>query len=98
MALKEFTQKDSQSCDVINTENEYESLDKYNGEYEEIQFPSKQITGSVQQKRSQTGNYNVTQCPAYLPITRKVPIVSKPATTSESSQLNIGASVEMGGK
>ena len=67
------------------------SMKKYNS--------LQQITGSVQQKRSQTGNYNVTQCPAYLPITRKVPIVSKPATTSESGQLNIaGASVEMGGK
>ena len=72
--IKEITQQDS-SHDMNTTENDYESLDKYTGEYEEIHFPPNQITGSFQQKRPRripAGNYEFSQCPAYMPITRKV--------------------------
>lgn len=89
VALKEFTQKDT-AYDIINTDNEYESLDKYTqpGEYEEIEFPSKQVSGSVQQKQPRlAGNCKVTQCPAYIPITRKV---ASEFHTSGSGQLNVG--------
>ena len=43
----------------VESDHEYEMLDKYNQPYEEVQVP----------QAPPPGDYELTQCPAYVPVT-----------------------------
>ena len=44
-------------------------LDKYNQAYDDIQVPQAPPQKQEQQQSSSAGDYELTQCPAYVPVT-----------------------------
>ena len=52
----------------IETDHEYEMLDKYNQAYEEVQVPPTRPEPVKLQPLSSAGDYDFTQCPAYVPV------------------------------
>ena len=61
--------------EIKNTEpdHEYEMLDKYNQAYEEIKVVPRPPKLPDQQglPPSSAGDYDITQCPAYVPVTQQ---------------------------
>ena len=50
-----------------STDHDYEMLDKYSQAHEELRVPATQPV-QQQQPLSSIGDYNLTQCPAYVPV------------------------------
>ncbi len=66
------TNKEREVHETIEADHEYEILDKYSQPYEDINPPAKPKPEpeAVQlQPLPLTGDYELTQCPAYVPIT-----------------------------
>ena len=63
------TTKERQDHVSVEADHEYEILDKYSQAYEEIQAPQAPPPKQEQQQLSSVGNYELTQCPAYIPVT-----------------------------
>ena len=61
------TSKEREAHESAEVDHEYEILDKYNQAYEEIQFPK---APPPKLNSSSAGDYELTQCPAYVPVTR----------------------------
>ena len=50
-------------------DHEYEKLDKYNQIYDEVRIPEAPPPKQEQQQKSSSGDdYELTQCPAYVPV------------------------------
>ena len=66
------TDKEREVYETIEADHEYEILDKYNQPYEDVKVPPpkpKAEAEAVQlQPLSSTGDYEFTQCPAYVPM------------------------------
>ena len=66
------TNKEREVYEAIEANHEYEILDKYNQPYEDVKIPPpkpKPETEAVQlQPLPSTGDYEFTQCPAYVPV------------------------------
>ena len=62
--MSSLPQRD-QHYEVIDVDHEYEGLDKYNKSYEFSASP--QVPSSVQHRQTPSGDYEFTQCPAYMP-------------------------------
>ena len=92
------TNKERGVYETIEADHEYEILDKYNQAYEEVQAPPpKPAPAPVQpQPVSSAGDYEFTNCPAYIPVattsihgnTRKpdTPISVQPATARDNQK------------
>ena len=61
--------KERYAQETVDVNNEYEVLDKYNQAYEEIQVSQALPPEQEQQKSSSAGDYELSQCPAYVPVT-----------------------------
>ena len=64
------TSKERGVYETVEADHEYEILDKYNQAYEEVQAPPpKPAPVAVQpQPASSAGDYEFTDCPAYIPV------------------------------
>ena len=64
------TDKEREVYETIEADHEYEILDKYNQHYEDVEVPPpKSEAEAVQlQALSSTGDYEFTQCPAYISV------------------------------
>ena len=63
------TNKEREVYETTEADHEYEVLDKYNQAYEEVQAPPPKPELPVQpQPSSSAGDYDLTQCPAYVPV------------------------------
>ena len=64
------TDKERQVYETIEADHEYEILDKYNQpQYDDVKIPPPKPEEPVQlQPLSSTGDYKLTQCPAYVPV------------------------------
>ena len=64
------TNKEREVYETIEADHEYEILDKYNQAYEDIKVPPPKPAMEVEAVQLQTtGDYEYTQCPAYIPVT-----------------------------
>ena len=63
------TSKEREAREDVEVDHEYEVLDKYNQAYENIQVPQAPPPKQEQQQSSSAGDYELTQCPAYVPVT-----------------------------
>ena len=57
--------------ETIEADREYEILDKYNQPYEDVRVPplvKPKPEAEVVQPLSSTGDYEFSQCPAYIPV------------------------------
>ena len=63
------TSKERHADDSVDVNNEYEVLDKYSQAYEEIQVSQAPPPKQEQQQSSSAGDYELTQCTAYVPVT-----------------------------
>ena len=59
----------NKACEDVEADHEYEVLDKYNQAYESIQVSQAPPPKQEQQQSSPAGDYELTQCPAYDPVT-----------------------------
>ena len=63
------TNKERQANENIEVDHEYEVLDKYTQAYEDVQVPQAPPPKQKQQQSSSSGDYELTQCSAYVPVT-----------------------------
>ena len=81
-------------CDTTEADHEYEILDQYNQAYEDVKIPPlKYEPANVQLQKplSSTGDYDYTQCPAYVSVATAgihgnqdaLTTVNNPATTEQ---------------
>ena len=57
----------SKANESVEVDHEYEVLDKYNQAYDDIQVPQALSTKQEQRQLSLAGDYELTQCPTYVP-------------------------------
>ena len=62
------TNKERGVYETIEADHEYEILDKYNQAYEEVQAPPPKPAPVQPQPPSSAGDYEFTNCPAYVPV------------------------------
>ena len=63
------TDKEIEVYEAIEADHEYETLDKYDQAYENVKTPSPKLEiVKLQQSLASAGDYEFTQCPAYVPI------------------------------
>ena len=62
------TNKERQADESIEVDHEYEVLDKYTQAYEDIQVTQTPPPKQKQQQSSSAGDYELTQCPAYVSV------------------------------
>ena len=60
--------KDKEVYDTIEADHEYEMLDKYSQAYEDIKVPPPKSEPADVQLQQSTGDYDYTQCPAYVSV------------------------------
>ena len=93
------TNKEREVYETIEADHEYEILDKYSQAYEEVQAPPPKPELPVQpQPPSSAGDYELTQCPAYVPMTTTsihgntnkpdTPTSTEPITTQDDQKDN----------
>ena len=63
------TSKEREAHESVEADHEYEVLDKYNQAYEDIQVSQVPPPKQEQQQSSSVGDYELTQCPAYVSVT-----------------------------
>ena len=66
------TNKEREVYEIIEADHEYEILDKYNQTYEDVTVPppaKPKLEVEAVQPLSSTGDYEFTECPAYIPVT-----------------------------
>ena len=63
------TSKERPAHESVEADHEYEVLDKYNQAYEDIQVSQAPPPIQEQQQSSSAGDNELTQCPAYVPVT-----------------------------
>ena len=61
--------KEREAHESVEVDHEYEMLDKYSQAYEDVQVPPAPPPKQEQQQSSLAGDYELTQCPAYVPVT-----------------------------
>ena len=73
--LSPTTNKEREVCETIEADHEYEILDKYNqATYEDVKIPPTAKPQPAEAEAVQlqplpaTGDYEFTQCPAYVPM------------------------------
>ena len=87
------TNKERQVYEIIEADHEYEILDKYNQPYEDVKVPPPKPKPEVEavqlQPLSSAGDYEFTQCPAYVPMATTTNTINgsndKQETVSEPS-------------
>ena len=62
------TSKEREVHESVETDHEYEMVDKYNRACEDIPVPQAPPPKLEQQQSSSAGDYGLTQCPAYVPV------------------------------
>ena len=64
------TNKERELYETIEADHEYEILDKYNQAYEDVKVPPPKPKPEAEavQPLSSTGDYEFTQCPAYISV------------------------------
>ena len=65
------TDREREVYEIIEADHEYEMLDKYNQpQYDDIKVPSPKPEEPMQslQLSAPAGDYEFTQCPAYVPV------------------------------
>ena len=64
------TNKEKEVYETIEADHEYEILDKYNQAYEDVKVPPPKPKPEAEavQPLSSTGDYEFTQCPAYISV------------------------------
>ena len=85
--------KESEVYETIEADHEYEILDKYNlAAYDDVKIPppakpQPAVAEAVQlQPMASTGDYEFTQCPAYVPMTTtNIHGNTKPAETPSAA-------------
>ena len=61
--------KEEAAYESTEVDHEYEILDKYNQPYDEVRIPEAPPPKQEQQQKSSSGDdYELTQCPAYVPV------------------------------
>ena len=76
--------KERESCEV---DHEYEVLDKYNQAYEDVQVTQAPPPKQKQQQSSSAGDYELNQCPAYVPVTNSNCQTEISPTTASSAEV-----------
>ena len=61
--------KEREANENVEVDHEYEVLDKYSQAYEDVQVSPAPPPKQEQQQSSSAGDYELTQCPAYVPVT-----------------------------
>ena len=62
------TNKERGVYETVEADHEYEILDKYNQAYEEVQASPPKPVPVQPQPTSSAGDYEFTDCPAYIPV------------------------------
>ena len=64
------TRREKETEDSAEVDHEYEILDKYTQAYDDVKLPDNSPIVKDQQSSSQSGgDFELIQCPAYIPVT-----------------------------
>ena len=77
--------KERAGYESAEVDHEYETLDKYNQPYDEVRIPEAPPPKLEQQQKSSSGDdYELTQCPAYIPVATIPGVHGKERTISST--------------
>ena len=77
--------KERAAYEGAEDDHEYEMLDKYSQPYDEVRIPETPPPKQEQQQMSSSGDdYELTQCPAYVPVATTPGVHGKECTISST--------------
>ena len=75
--------KERATYESAEVDHEYEMLDKYNQPYDEVRIPE---APPPKEKQQQGDDYELTQCPAYIPVATSPGVNGKERTISSTDE------------